>query len=231
MSSSSLPPRPATSNSRRIAERLQQAGIIVHLEQALGRNTVMELGDALAATPIGAVLVALAAPGSLRTLTLLRERVGDDILVGVSGCEGENEAKMAIESGAQYLIAPYFRPRTANYAYKYDVLYVPTVLSRAEVVENTARGYALQCFYPAEILGPDYLAELQAAAPTSALLVGGEIGQKEVEAYVQAGAVGLLVSAMVDERTWWTQTRIIEQLRMWRSIWTQARLQASTREG
>lgn len=231
MTSSSLPSRPATSNSRRIAERLQQVGIIVHLEQALGRNTVLELGDAFAAVPVGAVLVALTAPGSLRTLALLRERVGDEILVGVSGCEVENEAKMAIESGAQYLIAPYFRPRTANYAYKHDVLYVPTVLSRAEAVENTARGHVLQCFYPADIFGPDYLAELRAAAPASALLAGGEISQKEVEAYVQAGAVGLLVPVMLDERTWWTQNRIIEQLRIWHSIWVQARLQTSTREG
>lgn len=231
MSSSSYPSRPATSNSRRVAERLQQVGIIVHLEQALGRNTVLELGDALAAVPIGAVLVAQAAPGSLRTLALLRERIGDAVLVGISGCVSEDEAKMAIESGAQYVMAPYFRPRTANYVSKLDVLYVPTVLSRTEAVENTARGYTLQCLYPAEIFGPDYLADLRAAAPDSALLAGGGITQKEVEAYVRAGAVGLVVSVTLDERTWWTQTRIIEQLRIWRSIWAQAGLQTSAQEG
>jgi 2-dehydro-3-deoxyphosphogluconate aldolase/(4S)-4-hydroxy-2-oxoglutarate aldolase len=223
--------RPATSNSRHVAERLQQVGIIVHLEQALGRHTVLELGDALAAVPIGAVLVAQSAPGGLRTLALLRERVGDAILVGVSGCVDEHDAKTAIESGAQYVMAPYFRPRTANYVYKHDILYVPTVLSRAEAVENTARGYPLQCLYPAEIFGPDYLAELRAAAPGCALLAGGEITQKEVEAYVHAGAVGLVVSVTLDERTWWTQTRLIEQLRIWRSMWAQAGLQSSTQEG
>lgn len=69
------------SRLRVVAQRLLTAGIIAHVRGSFSTQALTEIGDALLAAPIAAVLLAVSQPDALDAIRILRHRGREHMLV------------------------------------------------------------------------------------------------------------------------------------------------------
>ncbi len=76
------------------------------------------------------------------------------ILVGAGTVLDPETARVAILSGAQYLVSPSVNPETARLANRYQIPYMPGAGTIGEVVLAMECGADVIKVFPGEILGP-----------------------------------------------------------------------------
>ena len=214
-------PTPAASRRALAARQLAEAGIIAHIRGDFSTPALIEIGDALLAAPIAAVLLATTQPDALNAIPLLRQRGREFLLVGASEVETVADVEQAAAAGAQFVLSPYLHDAAALRAAALDVLYVPGVLSVAEAVRASACGHRQLCYAPADILGLDYLGDLRQAVPDATFFAAGGIADEQVGLGRRLGAAGLVVDDALISGSRWTQAEIITAARNLQNAWEQ----------
>ncbi len=143
---------------------------------------------------VGSVEITSGTPQAFELISRLRREVGDSSVVGAGTITDSSLAKMAVESGAQYLVTPYLVPEVAEIAREAGLLLVMGATTPTEIAQAVAAGADLVKVFPAApIGGPAYIQAVRGPMPDVPLWVSGGVGILEVAAYLKAGAevVGL----------------------------------------
>ncbi|MCO6449717.1 MAG: hypothetical protein J5I90_02900 [Caldilineales bacterium] len=215
-------PYSAASRRQVIAQRLAETGIIAHIRDAFSTQALTEIGDALLAAPVGAVVLAMAHSNADDTIDMLRRRGREFLLVGASEIESVADVEAAAAAGAQFVISPYLHEMAARRAAALDLLYIPGVLTTGEAILAQNCGLRLLCYAPADVLGLEHLADLRQAAPEAVFLAAGGIDADQVEIAVRAGAGGLIFDDVLIPGGRWTQAQIITAARTLQGLWETA---------
>ncbi len=107
----SKPHRTTQLSSAELARQLLGVGIIGLLDGDFPPDEILELGDALLASPVLAVAITYSNPRSLQAISILRERGGEHMLVGATNICTAMDASVAVNAGAQFLDITVFRSR------------------------------------------------------------------------------------------------------------------------
>ncbi len=128
-----------------IEKRLQEIGLVVLLPGELPGNHVVEIVDALLASPIEAVQIVPNGPNTMDTLQTFRQRAGDKMLVGADRVDSVEQLHAVMEAGAQFAssLAEFYIP-LLSYAKKNDFLYIPTVHSPGQTLLASRAGSIIQ---------------------------------------------------------------------------------------
>jgi 2-dehydro-3-deoxyphosphogluconate aldolase/(4S)-4-hydroxy-2-oxoglutarate aldolase len=143
---------------------------------------------------VGSVEITSGTPGAFELIRRLRQEVKDSCVVGAGTITDAGLARLAVESGAQYLVTPYLVPEAAAVAREGQLFLVMGATTPSEVAQAQALGADLVKVFPAApIGGPAYIRALRGPMPEVPLWVSGGVGIKDVAEYLQAGAqaVGL----------------------------------------
>ena len=215
-------------SSAEIVGKLQSAGVIGQIDGDFPVAEILEIGDALLASPVLAVSVIYSSPRALRAITVLRERGGEHMLVGASDIRTSFDASMAVDAGAQFLVSPYFDHATSVRAHVLKTLYVPGIFIRAEAEEALAAGHHLQHLFPADILGPSHTLDLRTALPDCTFIPSGGVDLNNITAHARAGAGAVIAVCGPNPGEAWTQAQIITHVRALRRVWEQVNLEMGT---
>jgi 2-dehydro-3-deoxyphosphogluconate aldolase/(4S)-4-hydroxy-2-oxoglutarate aldolase len=147
--------------------------------------------EVIADAGVLAVEFTLTTPGALTALRELRGR-RPDLLAGAGTVLSPEDARQAVEAGAQFLVAPCTRPDTLAAAATLGVPMIPGAFTPTEVATALDHGAEVVKLFPAS-LGPSYLRALRAPLPNARLLPTGGVDIETVADFLAAGAfaVGL----------------------------------------
>lgn len=103
------------------------------------------------------------------------------------------EAKRAVQAGAQYLVSPIFTKEILKWSLENDILYVPGVMTVNEMYQAHQKGAQLLKFYPATALSINTLSLIAQPFPNFKVLATGGIDLYNINNYFEAGvyAVGI----------------------------------------
>ena len=112
------------------------------------------------------------------------------------GCAGielmdPETARMAILSGAQYVVSPYFNGDTVRLCNRYRVACMPGAMSIAEVVAGMEAGADIIKVFPGELFGPKILKSIHGPIPQAELMPTGGVSLDNVAEWIAAGAVAV----------------------------------------
>jgi len=110
------------------------------------------LADALAAggMPIAEVTFRTAAAAeAIRHISSNRP----DVLVGAGTVLTTEQAKQALDAGAQFMVSPGLNPRVVDYCQSRDVPIFPGVCTPTEIEQARSLGLRVVKFFPAEVMG------------------------------------------------------------------------------
>ncbi|MDN3019089.1 bifunctional 4-hydroxy-2-oxoglutarate aldolase/2-dehydro-3-deoxy-phosphogluconate aldolase [Paenibacillus sp. BSR1-1] len=149
---------------------------------------------------IRAIEITLNTPGALSGIERLKERY-PELLIGAGTVLDSESARLAILSGAGYLLTPTLKKETIETANRYNVPVIPGVLTPTEALTAYEYGAKMVKIFPISHLGPKYLTDLKGPLPFVETMAVGGISLENAADYLLAGASALGIgSSLVDEK-------------------------------
>lgn len=162
--------------------------------------------------------VALNSPAALQQITLLRETFGDDVLVGAGTAVTVEQAKAALNAGAQFLLAPSSPAAVLQYCAQHDVPFLPGVFTPTEVQLCLEWGFSVLKLFPAGDLPLRYVKDLQGPYPQTQYVAIGGVTPQNATQFLRAGCAGvgmgsgLLPKQSLQQGDWAACSASIQQL-------------------
>ncbi len=201
------------------AAHVKKHGLIAIVRGDYSAQEITEIGDALLAAPVLIAEVTLNSAGALTAIADLRERYGENILVGAGTVRTATQFDEAVAAGAQFTVAPNFDGETVRRAVERDVLHLPGIFTATEAQMAIAAGSTLLKLFPSDVMGPRYLKALRAPLSDVDFVPTGGIDVDNIGEYARAGAVAVGIgSALIPKRDWSAQA-IISKARALRAAW------------
>lgn len=143
---------------------------------------------------LGAVEITFTLPSAARAIERLR-REHPAALVGAGTVRKLSELEDAAAAGAQFLVAPGLNPDLLDAAQRRGLPMLPGVFTASEIDLALRLGAGLLKLFPAEPLGPGYVASLMQPFPDARLVPTGGISAANGAAYLKAGAAAVAMGS------------------------------------
>jgi len=134
-----------------IIKRIADLGVVpvVAIEDA---RDARALGEALIAGGLPCAEITFRTTAAERSIRILSEQV-EDILVGAGTVLSVEQAKIAVDSGAQFLVTPGFDEAVVSWCISQHVSIFPGVATPTEINMALRSGLTILKFFPAEAFG------------------------------------------------------------------------------
>ncbi|MDN6244201.1 MAG: ketohydroxyglutarate aldolase, partial [Tetragenococcus koreensis] len=131
----------------------------------------------------------------------------DELYVGAGTVLDGETARLAIMSGAQFIIAPNYNLGVAQICNRYQIPYAPGCTSVTEAIEALSNGASfIKAFPISDFYGPKLVKVLKAPLPYMTILASGGISFDNIDGWLENGVdicgIGsLLTKGSVEEIT------------------------------
>jgi 2-dehydro-3-deoxyphosphogluconate aldolase / (4S)-4-hydroxy-2-oxoglutarate aldolase len=183
------------------------------------------IGEALLTGTVTVMEVTLNSPSALTALPKLRDLFGNEMLVGAGTVRDVDQARMAREAGAQFLVSPNFDAETVSYARMNGMLHLPGVFTATEAQTAFAAGCRMLKLFPMEALanGPAYLKALRAPLNDVEFVPTGGVALENIADYARAGAVAVGLGSKLVLNREQTSNDLTVRGRALRQAWEQGK--------
>lgn len=149
---------------------------------------------------IRVIEITLNTPGALSGIERLKQTF-PELLIGAGTVLDSESARLAIISGAGFLLTPTLKKETIETAKYYQVPIIPGVMTPTEVLTAYEYGAKMVKIFPIRTLGPKYLTDLKGPLPFVETMAVGGVSLENAGDYLKAGAHCLGIgSSLVDEK-------------------------------
>jgi 2-dehydro-3-deoxyphosphogluconate aldolase / (4S)-4-hydroxy-2-oxoglutarate aldolase len=193
-----LRPRVQAMDKQHNLQRLIDSGIVAIIRAPDGSQLV-EVAEALLAGGIVAMEVTFTVPHAERVIEQVASRLGDRILLGAGTVLDTETARVAIASGAEFIVSPVVKPDVIQFCRRYDKLVLPGALTPTEILSAWECGADIVKVFPSDVTGPTYLKALRGPLPQVRLLPTGGVTLETAAAFLQAGACALGIGGSLVE--------------------------------
>ncbi|GKU27485.1 bifunctional 4-hydroxy-2-oxoglutarate aldolase/2-dehydro-3-deoxy-phosphogluconate aldolase [Clostridium folliculivorans] len=111
----------------------------------------------------------------------------DEVVVGAGTVLDPETARLAILSGAKYIVSPSFSEETARLCNRYKVPYIPGVMTINEIVKAHEIGVDVVKVFPGNAFGPSYIGAIKGPLPYANIMVTGGVNLENIDVWKKAG--------------------------------------------
>lgn len=176
-----------------------------------GVVAIVRLDDLSSAVPLTEALVR----GGVRTIEFtytnplagkvieeVRAKVGDAAVVGAGTVLDPETARIAILSGAQFIVTPTLKEATIETCRRYSIPAVIGAFTPTEILTAWEAGATIVKVFPASVGGPGYIKDVRGPLPQVKIIPTGGVNKETAAAFIKAGAVAIAAgSNLVDAKT------------------------------
>jgi 2-dehydro-3-deoxyphosphogluconate aldolase/(4S)-4-hydroxy-2-oxoglutarate aldolase len=198
-------------------------GLVAIVRGNFPNAKLLEIGDALLASPVLVMEVTLNTTGALDGITLLRERFGDNMLVGAGTVRTVQQFRDAVAAGAQFTVSPNLDLATVEIALASDILHLPGVFTPTEAQQAFVAGCKMVKLFPSEVVGPKYLKAIRAPLDDIKFIPTGGITPENVGDYIRAGAAAVGLGSALITGPDQPMDDLIRRARAIRAAWKEAK--------
>lgn len=178
--------------------RLLACGVVAIIRTHDDRQLV-DVAEALLAGGIDCIEVTFTVPRAHRVLEQVRARLEDRILLGAGTLLDAETARLALLSGAEFLVTPVVLKPVIRLCRRYDKLVLPGAFTPTEVLAAWEAGADIVKVFPSELSGPNYLKALRGPLPQVRLMPTGGVNLQTAAAFLEAGACALGIGTALVE--------------------------------
>ena len=171
-------------------QRVLQSGIVAVLRADDGRR-LADAAEALLAGGVDVMEVTFTVPAAHRVIEQVAERLGGRVLLGAGTVLDSETARIALLSGAQFIVSPSTSPAVIELCQRYDRLVMPGALTPTEVVAAWQAGADIVKVFPSDVGGPSYLKALKGPLPQVRMMPTGGVSLETASDFLRAGACAL----------------------------------------
>ena len=187
-------------DKQQVLTRIENTGIVAVLRANDGKILV-DVAEALLAGGIDTLEITFTVPKAHKVLETVADQLGDRIVLGAGTVLDSETARIAMLSGAQYIVSPAVNLGVIEICQRYSKAIMPGALTPTEVITAWPAGADIVKVFPSDLTGPSYLKALKAPLPQVKLMPTGGVNLETAADFIQAGACCLGIGGSLVEKS------------------------------
>lgn len=178
-------------DKEKVITRITDAGIVAVVRATSGDDAI-RIAEACIEGGVPAIELTFTVPMAHHVIEQLAARyTNGEIILGAGTVMDPETARIAILSGAEYVVSPYFNAETVKLCNRYRVPCMPGAMTIKEVVEAMEAGADIIKVFPGEAFGPKILKAIKGPIPYAKMMPTGGVDVNNVGEWIKAGAVAV----------------------------------------
>lgn len=173
-----------------VISKITDSGLVA-VVRANNTEQAKRITEAVLNGGVSAIEITYTIPSATKVIQELGEEFKEDILIGAGTVLDAETARIAILAGAQYVVSPYFSEATATLCNRYQIPYMPGVMTIEGVVKALESGADILKVFPGELMGPKVIKAIKGPIPHANLMPTGGVNVDNVGEWISAGAVSV----------------------------------------
>jgi 2-dehydro-3-deoxyphosphogluconate aldolase/(4S)-4-hydroxy-2-oxoglutarate aldolase len=178
---------------------IRRTGVIA-IMRADSSQLLMTAADALLEGGIQAMEVTMTTPGALRVIETAAGKYGDQVIFGAGSVIDVETARLAILSGAGFIVAPTLDVKVMRLCRRYSIPVFPGIFTPTEAVVAWENGADMVKLFPAGVGGPEMIKAMRAPLPQLEIIPVGGVDVTTAAAFIRSGAAALGVGSSLVNR-------------------------------
>ncbi len=179
--------------------RVLETGIVAVIRANSG-DLLVDVAQALLSGGIDVMEITFTVPKAVQVLERVRDRMGDQVLLGAGTVLDPETARAALLAGAEFIVSPSTNLDVIRMCRRYDRLVMPGALTPTEVVTAWEAGADIVKIFPSELTGPKYLKALHGPLPQIRLMPTGGVDLDTAAEFLRCGACALGIGGSLVEK-------------------------------
>lgn len=174
-----------------ILHRITAVGLVA-VVRAETADQALKIADATLEGGCPAIEVTFTVPNAHRVIESLAERYKpSELILGAGTVLDPETARIAILSGATYVVSPSLNEETVRLCNRYQVPIMPGAMTIREVLAAMEAGADIIKLFPGEAFGPGIIKSIKGPIPQAPLMPTGGVDVNNVGEWIQNGAVAV----------------------------------------
>lgn len=181
--------------------RIKETGLVA-VVRAHDTNEAIKISEACLEGGIVAIELTFTVPFAHHVIEDLAKRYdADEIALGAGTVLDSETARIAILSGATYVVSPSFSADTMKLCNRYRIPMMPGVVTPAQAIEAMEAGADILKVFPGELFGPKLISALKSPLPQAQMMPTGGVDIANIKNWIEAGAVAVGVGSALTQGT------------------------------
>ena len=178
-------------NKSAIINRICDVGLVAVVRADSGEQA-FKIAEASIEGGIAAIEMTFTVDRAHEIIADLAKRVDPDkIIIGAGTVLDPETARMAILSGARYVVSPSLNVDTMRLCNRYQVPCMPGAMTVKEALEGMEAGAEITKIFPGELFGPKIIKAFKGPIPQINAMPTGGVSAENVHEWISAGAVAV----------------------------------------
>ena len=173
-----------------VLQTIRRAGIVAVVR---GKDTeeARSIVERCIAGGVRCIELTFTVPFAHRVIEELAREYGERILLGAGTVLDPETARIAILSGAQFVVSPHLNPEVIRLCNRYRVANMAGIMTISEAVTAMESGCDLLKLFPGELSGPKFIKAIHGPLPQAEIMPTGGVSVDNVGEWLAAGAVAV----------------------------------------
>ena len=165
---------------------------LVAVVRAENEDKAFRIAEACLKGGVPAIEITFTVPGAHRVIEALSSRFSEnEIILGAGTVLDPETARIAILSGARYVVSPSLNLDTVKLCNRYRIACMPGAMTIREVQDCMEAGADIVKVFPGELFGPRIIKAIKGPLPQAELMPTGGVSVENAADWIKAGAVAL----------------------------------------
>lgn len=174
-----------------VISKLTETGLVA-VVRANNADEAIRISDACLEGGCNAIELTFTVPGAHKVIEALAAKYPNgEMLLGAGTVLDSETARIAILSGANYVVSPAFNAEAAKLCNRYRVPYIPGCMTITEVLTAMEAGADIIKIFPADLFGPKIIKDIKGPLPQAKLMPTGGVDVSNVDQWIKAGAAAV----------------------------------------
>ncbi len=174
----------------RVIERIKDKGIVA-VVRAENSEKAFDIVEKCIDGGIDAIELTFSVPFAHHVIEDLAKKYGEEIVLGAGTVLDSETARIALLSGAQYIVSPHFNPEVTKLCNRYRTASMAGVLTITEAVTAMEAGVDVLKLFPGDLSGPRFIKDIKGPLPWVQIMPTGGVDAENVGEWIKAGAVAV----------------------------------------
>lgn len=175
--------------------RLCDCGVVA-VVRAENPDSAEKIAQACLLGGLSGIEITFTVPHADQVISSLKEKFpGDKLIVGAGTVLDAVTARIAILSGAEFIVSPAFDLETAKLCNRYQIPYLAGCATVTEILVAMEAGVDIIKIFPGSAFGPSYVKAVKGPLPQANLMPTGGVSLDNVGEWIKAGVVAVGVGS------------------------------------
>ncbi len=178
-------------DKEKVLTKLTDAGLVA-VVRANSADEAIRISDACLEGGCPSIELTFTVPGAHKVIEELAKRYSKgEMLLGAGTVLDSETARIAILSGANYVVSPGFNLEAAKLCNRYRIPYMPGCMTITEVLTAMEAGADIVKIFPADLFGSKIIKDIKGPLPHAKMMPTGGVEVSNVHEWIKAGAVAV----------------------------------------